>query len=71
MTGLDTSFLVALSVKEHDRHERARALFREQARNEALVLTPDVVAEFIHAITDPRRFRQPFTMQEALNDARA
>src|SRR5258708_3882669 len=71
MTGLDTSFLVALSITEHACHARAHTLLRGQADDELLALTPDVLAEFIHATTDPRRFRQPFSMSDALADAHA
>jgi predicted nucleic acid-binding protein len=71
MIGLDTSFLVALSITDHAAHASARDLFRAKGTGELLALTPDVLAEFIHAVTDPRRFPQPFSMREALADARA
>lgn len=71
MIGLDTSFLVALSITDHVDHVRAHSLFRASATNELLALTPDVLAEFIHAVTDSRRFLHPFSMQEALHDSLA
>jgi predicted nucleic acid-binding protein len=71
MTGLDTSFLVALSAREHERHREAREFLAVQAQREEFALTAAVLSEFIHAVTDARRFRQPFTMAEALNDAEA
>ena len=71
MIGLDTSFLVALSIAEHTDHVRAHTLFRATATDELFALTPDVLAEFIHAVTDPCRFPQPFSMPAALDDARA
>ncbi|NJM55547.1 MAG: type II toxin-antitoxin system VapC family toxin [Verrucomicrobiae bacterium] len=71
MTGLDTTILVALVIREHELHERAtRTLQRELGGGERFALTPEVVSEFIHIVTDARRFRQPLTMPQALADAR-
>jgi len=71
MIGSDTSFLVALSITEHLTHLRAHALLRQHRSNELLALTPEVLAEFIHAVTDPRRFENAFSIGSALADARA
>lgn len=71
MTGLDTSFLVALSAREHERHREAREVLAAQAQHEQFALTAAVLSEFVHAVTDARRFGQPFTMTEALTDAEA
>ena len=71
MIGIDTSFLIALVVAEHEYHQHANAMLREAVgRAEDMALTPAVVAEFLHAVTDPRRFSNPLTMTDALADAR-
>lgn len=65
--GFDSSFLIALSMRTHERHAFARNAFDEcLAAGDRMVLTPDVLAEFIHVACDPRRFAQPLTMSEAL-----
>jgi len=70
MIGIDTSFLIALVAAEHELHEQAGAMVSEAVgRGEEMALTPAVVAEFIHAVTDPRRFSKPLTMADALSDA--
>jgi predicted nucleic acid-binding protein len=69
--GLDTSFLVAAEVAEHPEHAgvwRRIALVREQDGRFAVKLP--VPAEFIHIVTDPRRFSNPLTMGEAIEKAR-
>jgi predicted nucleic acid-binding protein len=58
--GLDTSFLVAAEMLEHAEHAAARQTIASLfARGDQLALAPQVVAEFIHVATDPRRFAQP------------
>lgn len=71
MIGLDTSFLVALAITEHTHHSRTQAMLRRDIieAGEILAVTPDVLGEYIHATTDPRRFRTPVTMAAALSDA--
>ncbi|MFP4212400.1 MAG: type II toxin-antitoxin system VapC family toxin [Alkalispirochaeta sp.] len=65
MIGIDTSFLVAFEIADHDRHERARALARER-RDEGFALCTRIPAEFLHVVTDPRRFEHPLTMDDAI-----
>ncbi|HUP22599.1 MAG TPA: type II toxin-antitoxin system VapC family toxin [Thermoanaerobaculia bacterium] len=68
MIGVDTSFLVGLAVQEHPDHQRCWALFeREIVGGEAtMAMTPQVLAEFCHIVTDERRFERPLAMHEAL-----
>lgn len=68
MIGLDTSFLIGLSVSEHPAHATCWDLFTDQIRGRAgsMALTAQVLAEFAHVVTDPRRFERPLTMSEAL-----
>jgi predicted nucleic acid-binding protein len=64
--GLDTGFLVAAEVVEHTQHAAARGtLARLIAAGDFLGLTPQVLAEFIHIVTDSRRFTRPLDMAAA------
>ena len=55
--GIDTGILVAAEVAEHTDHVAARAsLARLIAAGDSLALAPQVLAEFIHIVTDSRRF---------------
>jgi predicted nucleic acid-binding protein len=65
--GLDTGFLVAAEVLEHAQHVAARdTLARFIAAGDLIAIAPQVLAEFIHIVTDPRRFTQPLDMAAAL-----
>jgi predicted nucleic acid-binding protein len=66
--GADTSFLVALAVREHPSHRAAWELFeREIAGGTATVaIAAQVLAELCHVVTDPKRFEHPLDMTEAL-----
>ena len=64
--GLDTGFLVAAEVKEHAEHAAARdTLARLLSAGDLIAIAPQVLAEFIHIVTDPRRFAQPLDMTAA------
>ncbi len=64
--GIDTGFLVALEIIEHADHAAARALLaRLIGAGDRLALAPQVLAEFLHIVTDPRRFAQPLDMTAA------
>ena len=64
--GLDTGFLVAAQVTEHAEHAAARAtLARLLAAGDLIAIAPQMLAEFIHVVTDPRRFAQPLDMTTA------
>lgn len=71
MIGADTTFLVQLELIEAPAHHAAhqllqRAILQPQV---ALALAPQVLAEFVHIVTDPRRFQKPLTMDEAVAKA--
>ena len=69
--GLDTSFLVAAEVAEHPDHDGVWRRIREiKAQGDCFALTAPVLAEFVHIVTDARRFKLPLTMPQALADAR-
>jgi len=72
MIGADTTFLVQLELVELSAHQAAHALLRREVLQPQvpLALAPQVLAEFIHVVTDPRRFQKPLTTAEALAKAR-
>lgn len=64
--GLDTGFLVAAEVFEHGNHDSARdTLARLLAAGDQIAIAPQVLAEFIHIVTDSRRFSQSLDPLEA------
>ena len=64
--GMDTGFLVSAELVEHPEHVAARAtLSRLLGSGDRVALAPQVLAEFIHVVTDSRRFRQPVEISEA------
>jgi predicted nucleic acid-binding protein len=68
--GLDTSYLVAVEVSSHEDHASTRARLQKLLKAEdVLALAPQVMAEFIHVVTDPRRFSSPLTMEQAIERA--
>src|SRR6516165_2807505 len=65
--GVDTGFLVAAEVVEHACHAEARAILaRLVSANDTLAIAPQVLAEFIHIVTDARRFAKPLPMADAI-----
>lgn len=70
-SGLDTTFLVEAEVLEHPGHRQARTLLLELLdEKQPLALAPQVLAEFVHIVTDSRRFSAPLEMPRALDRAR-
>jgi len=65
--GADTSFLAAVEVTEHPRHADAAHLLEELLTSgDRVAITPQVLAEFLHIVTDARRFQRPFSMETAI-----
>ena len=71
MTGLDTTFLVQVEIQEADGHGAALELLRREivGRDREAGLAPQVLSEFIHVVTDGRRFERPLSMAQALAKA--
>lgn len=71
MHGVDTTFLVQVEVLESPGHAAARAWMHEaMARSsQPFAVAPQVLMEFVHVVTDPRRFRTPLTIDAALDKA--
>lgn len=64
--GIDTDVLVGWMMSGSARHQAIRGLFRREARaGNQFGLTQQVIFEFIHICTDPRRFQRPLKMDEA------
>jgi predicted nucleic acid-binding protein len=64
--GLDTGFLVAAEVAEHSLHQDARAILaRLASAQDQIAIAPQVLAEFVHIVTDARRFALPLDMLTA------
>lgn len=68
---IDTTFLLQLELREMDGHERAHRFLRQVvlAEGHLLGVAPQVLEEFIHVSTDPRRFERPLSVVEALDKA--
>ncbi len=71
MTGLDTTFLVHVEIQESDGHGAALEVLRREilGRDREAALAPQVLSEFIHVVTDRRRFERPLPMAQALAKA--
>jgi predicted nucleic acid-binding protein len=72
MIGADTTFLVQLEISELPANPAAQRLLQQEilAPSVQLALAPQVLAEFIHVVTDSRRFQRPLSMPEAIAKAR-
>ena len=67
MTGLDCNILVQLALADHPANARTIAAVNAEAlRGEPLVFPPLIATEFLHVVTDARRFVPPLTMEAAL-----
>ena len=68
--GVDTTWLVEVELREHARHEASRAVLDRLAeQGEIFVLAPQVLDEFVHAVTDSNRFQNPLSMDDAIDAA--
>jgi toxin-antitoxin system PIN domain toxin len=66
--GLDTNVLIYAQIPSLPDHEVVRRYLLEQLKHEevTLAVTPTVLHEFIHVVTDGRRFEPPISMSEAI-----
>jgi len=68
MSGLDCNILVQLALADHPANAATVAAVQAETQLEGrLVLAPLVVTEFLHVVTDAKRFTPPLTMIEALD----
>jgi len=65
--GIDTTFLIEVEIIEHPEHKKAVAYVQNVLNSsDSFALVPQVLEEFIHIITDPKRFERPLSMRQAL-----
>ena len=69
--GVDTTFLAQVELKELPEHKAARSFLSKNIITGAakLAISPQVLIEFIHIITDPKRFSEPLTIEQAIERA--
>lgn len=64
---IDTDFLVAVEIRDHLFHKPADAvLSRLLEEGHKLAVAPQMLAEFVHVVTDLKRLKDPLSMEEAL-----
>ena len=68
--GFDTTFLVAAEVSGHNNHVASRSrLSALRSAGDDFAIAPQVLAEFVHVVTDAGRFSSPLSMDAALSRA--
>ncbi len=68
MIGLDCNILVQLAIADHPANPQTLALVESETQQGGKLVFPSLIAtEFLHVITDERRFAPPLTMPEALD----
>lgn len=69
MIGIDTCFLIDLYWQDSPRNKNARALYSRIANDESIKVAVyyNCFNEFLHVITDSKRFEKPFTVSEAVS----
>jgi len=67
--GIDTDVLVNWAMAGAPHHRAARRLIETEVRERKsrLGITPQVLFEFAHVSTDPRRFENPLPMDRAID----
>jgi toxin-antitoxin system PIN domain toxin len=70
--GVDTNVLVYAHISQSPQHEAVRSFLLGQLAQDdvTLVVTPIILHEFLHIVTDARRFDPPVPMTDALAVAR-
>ena len=66
--GLDTNVLVHAHMPALENYEKVRGFLLDQLHRSdtTLAVTPSIMHEFVHVVTDGRRFDPPVEMSEAL-----
>ncbi|MBR5646573.1 MAG: type II toxin-antitoxin system VapC family toxin [Treponema sp.] len=69
MTGIDTCFLIDLYWQDSPRNKNARKLYSRLAEDESIKIAMyfNCFNEFLHVITDAKRFENPLSVKEAVN----
>ena len=65
---IDTNVLIYAHIPAFKQHASVRGFLRRQLQTPdlTLVVTPEVMHEFVHVVTDSRRFSPPVAVSEAL-----
>lgn len=69
MTGIDTCFLIDLYWQDSPRNKNARKFYSRLAEDESIKIAVyfNCFNEFLHVITDAKRFENPLSVKEAVN----
>jgi predicted nucleic acid-binding protein len=68
MIGLDCNILVQLAIADHPANAKTLAVVQSEIQQGTELVFPSlIVTEFLHVVTDERRFAPPLTMSEALD----
>jgi len=68
MIGLDCNILVQIAIADHPANVRTLAAVQSETQQGTKLVFPSlVVTEFLHVVTDERRFAPPLTMPEAVD----
>jgi predicted nucleic acid-binding protein len=71
---IDTNILVYLAASDVPQHVESRRYierFLSQSQGNRIAVTEDVLFEFVHVVTDPKRLKNPMKMGQALAWAEA
>ena len=65
---MDCNILVQLAIADHPANERTLAAVQSETQQGTKLVFPSLIAtEFLHVVTDERRFAPPLTMHEAVD----
>jgi len=68
MIGLDCNVLVQIAIADHPANLRTLAAVQAETQQGTKLVFPSLIlTEFLHVVTDERRFAPPLTMPEALD----
>ena len=68
MLGLDCNILVQIAIADHPANTKTLSILQNEVHQGTKLVFPSlVVTEFLHVVTDPRRFDPPLSMEEALD----
>ncbi len=71
MIGLDTTTLIAFEVADHPlKHQVTKGIQVCINNGEIFAIAPQVFNEFLHVVTDAKRFKDPLSMPEGLDHPR-
>lgn len=69
MIGIDTTLLLDAELRDSEGHEQALQFLQSHRATAGLALCPQVLSEFLHIVTDARRFSSPLNMENAVDRA--